>query len=622
MPEQPFKKRIISLLFIIFGTALVGVAVFAYALGLDNNSEWGRSRTILTTTGVGFWLISGIWFAWSRVMQQIARFTAGQFAGRVRFLRRNGQRWFDDLVVVRWARRVAASLESFLQRLPGYRYWYGPEQRWVAPATILACLFVLLAYWWFITAGKMFEWTTSSYYYNLLADAFLKGQVHLLIEPGKELLALPNPYDWDARQVPGVEHLWDITLFDGKFFIYWGPVPALFLMPIKLLLPGSPVLDDQYLMLGFLSAAFLASVGLLALVWKQYFRDEAGWLLPVAVLVIGFSNPSFWMLGRPSVYETAVVSGQFWMVFSLLLAYTSLSGGSSRRDGLLLFISGLSLACAVGSRALLAPAAIFSSLIILWQLKKRSNTTAEFWPAAIAFGAPLLVGAGLLMGYNIARFKDPFEIGLRYQLTGPAMQHYELVTSIKYVLPNLYNNLMRIPLLEADFPFVSAIFISETMWPFYIRLPQYYVFHEPVVGMFIIAPTLLFLAACVSYFFPAARRTDSGDFSSLRWLVLCLAGNLAITAGLIMIYIFSAMRFQFELLLPGNLLALLGVWRLRKFLVERPGLQKLVSMIFLLSAVITIACGWLLGMGEPGNRFEEINPVLYYTIAFTLNGIW
>jgi hypothetical protein len=622
MRKNKYRKYILPFLFFLIGMVLIGVAVFAYTLGLDNNAEWGRSRTILAAAGIGFWCLSSAWYGWKGIKVFFARMMTGRFALSFRSLMGEGRLWFQNLAVTKGVKRVAARMNILLNRLPGFVYWFGPNQRWVGAATLLVSLFVLLGYWWFITAGKMFEWTAWSAYYNLLADAFLQGQVHLLVEPGKELLALVNPYDWDARQASGVDYLWDITFFDGKFFIYWGPVPALILMPIKLLLPGNPVVDDQYLLLGFLAACFLTSMGLLIAVWKEYFRGQPGWLLPVAALVIGFSNPSFWMLGRPSVYETAIVSGQFWLVLGLLFAFKAFSSGSHKKTNILLLISGISLTCAVGSRALLAPPVIFSGLMILWQLKKHSKNHSKFSSMAMVFGVPLLVGAGLLMGYNLARFKDPFEIGLRYQLTGPAMQHYDLVSSIKYVVPNLFGYLVRMPLLETDFPFVSAIFISETMWPFYIRLPEYYVYHEPIVGMLTVVPTLFFFVASGSLLLPSADQHYTLVLSKLRWLVYCLAGNFMITGGLLMIYIFSSMRFQYELVVPGNLLAILGFWSTHRMLSKRPGLQNLVSTLFVFTAIITVFCGWLLGMGEPTNRFEELNIVLYYTIAWTLNGIW
>jgi len=360
------------------------------------------------------------------------------------------------------------------------------------------------------------------------------------------------------------------------------------------------------------------SVNLLYILWDRYFSGQPGFLLPLAALVIGFSNPSFWMLGRPGVYETAIASGQFFMMLGLLLAFIALTTVRQMSTMLLLILSGASLACAVGSRALLAPAVIFIGLVSIWQITKQYPGFSRFPVAVLSFGVPLLVGAGLLLGYNFARFNDPFEIGLRYQLTGPAMENYDAVTSVKYFIPNLYNYMMRPPLLEGDFPYVNAIFITETMWPFFIRLPGHYVYHEPTVGILMMAPTLVFVIGYVGGLFLPTQQ----HLKKIGWLLVCLAGSLVITGGLLMVYIFSAMRFQYEFVLSGNLLAVLGFWSARKLLGERPRLQKMFSGLFVFSAITAIFSGLLLGMGEPTNRFEEINPLLYYTIALTLNGLW
>jgi len=76
------------------------------------------------------------------------------------------------------------------------------------------------------------------------------------------------------------------------------------------------------------------SVNLLYILWDRYFSGQPGFLLPLAALVIGFSNPSFWMLGRPGVYETAIASGQFFMMLGLLLAFIALTTVRQMRGGL------------------------------------------------------------------------------------------------------------------------------------------------------------------------------------------------------------------------------------------------------------------------------------------------
>jgi hypothetical protein len=73
----------------------------------------------------------------------------------------------------------------------------------------------------------------TSEYYPLLTDAFLAGQTSLLIEPPAELLALPNPYDPIAN---AQLRLHDVSLYQGKYYLYFGPVPALTLfLPFRVL---------------------------------------------------------------------------------------------------------------------------------------------------------------------------------------------------------------------------------------------------------------------------------------------------------------------------------------------------------------------------------------------------
>ena len=73
----------------------------------------------------------------------------------------------------------------------------------------------------------------TSEYYALLTDAFLAGQTSLLVQPAAELLALPNPYDPIAN---GRFRLHDATLYHGKYYLYFGPTPAIVLfLPYKVL---------------------------------------------------------------------------------------------------------------------------------------------------------------------------------------------------------------------------------------------------------------------------------------------------------------------------------------------------------------------------------------------------
>ena len=64
-------------------------------------------------------------------------------------------------------------------------------------------------------------------YYNHLAESVLQGRLDLGIAPRRELLELPDPYD-PVANAPFRLH--DVSLFEGRYFLYFGitPVAVLF----------------------------------------------------------------------------------------------------------------------------------------------------------------------------------------------------------------------------------------------------------------------------------------------------------------------------------------------------------------------------------------------------------
>src|SRR3984893_16414151 len=97
-------------------------------------------------------------------------------------------------------------------------------------ASISLCAIILI-YIWVVTAGTITSWPVyTTNYYDMLADAFLHGQTHLLVEPDPRLLELPDPYDPIANMR---YRLHDLSLYQGKYYLYWGPVPGLLLAPVK-----------------------------------------------------------------------------------------------------------------------------------------------------------------------------------------------------------------------------------------------------------------------------------------------------------------------------------------------------------------------------------------------------
>jgi len=107
-------------------------------------------------------------------------------------------------------------------------------------------------------------------YYNHLTDALLRGRAALLVEPPPGLLALQDPYDPAQYAAFAPPH--DMSLFDGRYYVYWGPTPAVTLfLPARLLLLGNDLPERAALVI-FSFAGLLVSLALL--------RSAARRLLP------------------------------------------------------------------------------------------------------------------------------------------------------------------------------------------------------------------------------------------------------------------------------------------------------------------------------------------------------
>ena len=115
------------------------------------------------------------------------------------------------------------------------------------------CILVLTVYTWLISVGTWTRWPTRWNSYDSLATSFRHGQLDLQMAPDAALLALPDPYDPAART--GVPSPQDVSLYRGRFYLYFGPVPALIVLVVKTVIDG--LIGDQILVFAFVSGIFL-----------------------------------------------------------------------------------------------------------------------------------------------------------------------------------------------------------------------------------------------------------------------------------------------------------------------------------------------------------------------------
>jgi hypothetical protein len=127
--------------------------------------------------------------------------------------------------------------------------------------------FIIIIYIWFISIGLWTSWPNETNYYDLLATAFSRGQLAVDVQPDPALLAMENVYEPENRE--GIPILWDATLYKGKYYLYWGPSPALFLAIFKLF--SEQQIGDKVITFVFTVGAFIFAVLLILELRKKYF---------------------------------------------------------------------------------------------------------------------------------------------------------------------------------------------------------------------------------------------------------------------------------------------------------------------------------------------------------------
>jgi hypothetical protein len=266
--------------------------------------------------------------------------------------------------------------------------------RWLTGCAVLA---VLVVYAFIGSDGRftfpLVPWTRS--YYGSLAEGFLRGQLSMAHEPPPALRQVHDPYSQEARRAANVRVLWDASYFEGKYYLYFSPVPALlFYIPVRLVTGGYP--SDA------LATALFTSIGFILFVLtlgRALPRPQVP--LWFWALVAGVGNIIPYLLVRPLMYEVAISCA---MTFTAGFAYALLRFVETKTAGSAL-ATGACLAMAIASRPNLGVLLVASAVAVV--LVRRH---------LLLLLAPLvLVGSGVML-YNQARFHSPFDFGICHQL--------------------------------------------------------------------------------------------------------------------------------------------------------------------------------------------------------------
>ena len=439
--------------------------------------------------------------------------------------------------------------------------------------------------WDLRAAGYQFDWThQQNGYYNYLGRAFAHGHLELPIQPSPQLLAAPNPWD------PAVDDSYkmsDMALFNGRYYLYHGPGPAVMLFTPWLLISGHD-LPERFAMFLLCFGGFVFSCGVLMELLALAGAKVSPPLLGLMLLALGLCQSAPYLLSRVWVYEIAIAGGYFCVSGGLFFLARGIRDGGCRWLAASGLLFGLAIACRphLGLAGLIALAGL-----VIFLARSRRIVSAVTSPQFVAFASAFTLAAGAVAVYNFQRFGNPFEFGLRYLLAGPNQNRIRLAR--ENILPGLYYWLTCPPDFSPVFPWVRLAF----RYPLGGSFPPEY-FLEATTGGLYLAPF-----AIAAFFIPRGVRIFlSIPFASSLAVLLFLAAT-----G------FTTQRYEVDFLPMMILVALanLGILISRSKGVSRAILQGALLVLVTGGAIVNIA----LGISGPYGEMLKNRPVNYVRLA-------
>ncbi len=534
---------------ILLGLTIAGVIFFANQLGLDNNPVWGMKRYTLFALGLGIALISLLY-----------------------------------------------RKDNFLGRLINTA-----NGRFCLAAGVLI-LAVLAIYVWCVSVGLWTSWPRSTNYYDLLGRAFSHGHIALEVDPDPALLKLADPYNPDNRWTIPV--LWDMSFFKGKYYLYWGPAPALLIALVRMFYTG--VIGDNILSFFFFTGIFVFLTLLIFEIWKNYLPETPPWAVLLGIAFIALINPIPFALLDSMIYEAAIAGGQFFFVGGLYWLFTAF-----RRPSILRFIlAGLFFGLAVACRNIIAlPVGFLGLVILIWAIKTQRAKALRY---ILAAGLPIAL-IGISLGwYNYIRFGTITEFGLRYQFTSfPLYEDMDQTFSAAYVPPNLFKILLN-PVEKRDsFPFIRATRWAGPHWLEWDYPDFYLLYAEGITGILVGSPFVIFALLA------GVRRKKDFD-----WILLSLAGSAFLAFAVLQFFFYTVMRYHLDFLPALSLLAVIGFWQGLNLLQTRPLWKWLFGGLGIALFIYGSGISFLLTISSHLHRFEMYNPDLLEQMRWLFNGLF
>lgn len=473
------------------------------------------------------------------------------------------------------------------------------KQSTILQIMAICFIFILALYAINSKANLSFCKTDGEIYNKYLVDALMQGKTELDIEPSKELMNMENPYDYTARKEENVPYLYDYAYYNGNYYVYFSPLPALTLfIPFK-------ILTGYYFPIG-LACIIYAAIGaiftilLTKEVIKKFFQNVTFRWIFLSCLFMLFSSFLLFNTAMSRVYEMVCLMG--YMLVMIGMYFALIAWKNEKTNYKYLTLACLFLALAVWARpnliiiSLLLVPILLKKLIILCKQKKNKELVCFILSVAI----PYIIVAMCVMTYNYLRFDNVLEFGARYQLTSNDMGKlgYKASTIPIGIWHYLFNPFQ----ITCNFPFIHSV--DST--PLYIGF-----YGNGCKGIGIFSLNILMYAL---FLLPIFRKNIKQKNKALWTTLLSL-----ITIGLIMVIVITLMaasygRYSLDFTWMFALATILTLLYIMEEIKENEFARKLFTIITGTCIIISIFANMLESINSEKNCFKFFNTQEYYKL--------
>lgn len=240
---------------------------------------------------------------------------------------------------------------------------------------------------------------------------------------------------------------YDLVHYQGKWYLPWGVLPALLLLPLQVVRGG--FVPTIYLSVLFGSLNVVLAYLLLARLRRDFFPGMKWSAIYAYTALFAFGTMNFYVGTLGSVWHVDQIVTSF---FGNLAIFFVFKKNRTDHDYLL---SAFLLASTLAGRGTIVLLCVIPAMLFVWEysVQRKFSFFTMVRKGLSLFAIPALTGVAWFFAYNYSRFGNIFEYGYNFIIESPYLEEVRKthgIMSLAHLPTNLWHMFLDIPSLRWD----------------------------------------------------------------------------------------------------------------------------------------------------------------------------